>query len=87
MLRFLLAILLLSTALMLSAGEPPIDHAATLNERTFQGWRNYLSLHEREFAWADIAWEPTLGHALAKANAEDKPVLLWTECGHPLSNV
>lgn len=85
--RALLATLLMGTALMLTAGEPPLNHAATLDERTFPTWRSYLALHETEFAWATIPWEPNLGRAIAKANAEDKPVLLWAECGHPLSNV
>jgi hypothetical protein len=43
--------------------------------------------HSTNSQWLSIPWQPDLGTGIMMANEQDKPVALWTECGHPLAEV
>ncbi len=58
-----------------------------LTEASFSEWREYLEPSAEEVAWRAIPWRDDYGEALADAQREDKPVLLWAMNGHPLGCV
>ena len=70
------------------------DHSATakkelsvtfnLDERNLAGWRDHILPDESELAFERIGWLPTFAEGIARAGAEDKPLLLWVMNGHPL---
>ncbi len=70
------------------------DHGATakkelsvtfnLDERNLAQWRDHILPDESELAFERIGWLPTFAEGIARAGAEDKPLLLWVMNGHPL---
>ncbi len=72
---------------------PPADSedpkaAATplleLTEANFDAWREYIRADASELAWTRIPWAVSLREGIVKADAAEKPVLLWVMNGHPL---
>jgi hypothetical protein len=53
-------------------------------DAAFQAQRDAILPTAEERAWRAVPWRPELRLALAEANREPKPVLLWAMNGHPL---
>jgi hypothetical protein len=47
-------------------------------------WRDYLLPTSSEVAFETIPWQPTFADGIHRAEAEQKPMLLWVMNGHPL---
>ncbi|MHC4822444.1 MAG: hypothetical protein ACYTEP_00315 [Planctomycetota bacterium] len=47
-------------------------------------WRDYLLPNPSESAFTTIPWLPTFADGIHRAEAEQKPLLLWVMNGHPL---
>ncbi len=47
-------------------------------------WRRYLLPSPDELRWREIPWLDTFAAGVLRAEAEKKPLLLWTMNGHPL---
>ncbi len=58
--------------------------AIRLDERNLAQWRDHILPDESELAFERIGWLPTFAEGIARAGAEDKPLLLWVMNGHPL---
>ena len=58
----------------------------TLAERTEElaQWRAHLRPASDELAFEQIDWMPDFAQGLRRADAEQKPLLLWVMNGHPL---
>ena len=61
-------------------GELPL-----LNDSNWIAWRDHILPAEADVAWERIPWIPALGEGVRRANAEDRPVLVWVMNGHPLA--
>ncbi|MAE75493.1 MAG: hypothetical protein CMJ85_01335 [Planctomycetes bacterium] len=57
---------------------------AQLSEDNFSAWRDPLRPAAKEIRWQRIPWLSSFAAGLRRANAEDKPVLVWVMNGHPL---
>ncbi len=58
----------------------------TLNRQTHQAWFEYVRPSMDELGWTMWGWNPQLAPAARLASAENKPLLLWVENGHPLGS-
>ena len=58
----------------------------TLTERVEElpQWRAHLRPASDELAFEKIDWMPDFAQGLRRADAEQKPLLLWAMNGHPL---
>ncbi|MFT7670121.1 MAG: hypothetical protein ACI8X5_002828 [Planctomycetota bacterium] len=59
--------------------EPPMP---TAQNRT--AWQTYILPSAEETQHESIPWLPTFGEGILAAQAQQKPLLLWTMNGHPL---
>ena len=55
-----------------------------LSSATIPAWREHILPTDAELAWQKIGWLPTFTEGLVRADASDRPVLLWVMNGHPL---
>ncbi len=55
-----------------------------LSDGNFAQWLDHIAPTEAELDWENIPWLATFHEGIVKANAEDKPLLLWVMNGHPL---
>jgi len=56
----------------------------TLNDDTYQIWKEYIQPTEAELKWSSIPWKSSFGDGLIDSHLEQKPLLLWVMNGHPL---
>ncbi len=56
-----------------------------LNDANWIAWRDHILPAEADVAWERIPWIAALGDGVRRANAEDRPVLVWVMNGHPLA--
>ncbi len=75
------ALLTLAVLLLLGQG----SSAQTLEEQTFDHWRDTILPVEAELRWTRIPWLATFWEAVVQAQREEKPILLWAMNGHPLA--
>jgi len=61
--------------------------ADLLNEQTYKAFHDCMAATPDDWMWLSIPWQPDLGTGIMMANEQDKPVALWTECGHPLAEI
>ena len=59
--------------------------APTLDGSNFKQWYTAIMPTAEECSFQDLNWRPSLWSAVAEANKQDKPILLWTMNGHPLA--
>jgi hypothetical protein len=64
--------------------EPPED--ATLNDATYETWRDHVLPRSWELNFQKIEWRTSFWEAVVEAQEKDMPILLWTMNGHPLCN-
>lgn len=55
-----------------------------LSDGNFAQWLDHIAPTEAELDWETIPWLATFHEGIVKADAEDKPLLLWVMNGHPL---
>ena len=55
-----------------------------LTDATYAKWRDYLLPSPKDLAYKSIPWRASFWDAVIDAQAQDKPILLWTMNGHPL---
>ncbi|MEM1452743.1 MAG: hypothetical protein AAF957_23285 [Planctomycetota bacterium] len=77
----LLLLPLLIAAPQVSADEPG---PPALEPDSVAAWRDHVRPSEDDLAFARIDWAPTFTDGLRRADAEQKPLLLWLMNGHPL---
>jgi hypothetical protein len=64
---------------------PTLEPLPVLDRSTFvQHWR-HVTPRPEELQWRAIPWLGTLGEAVARAQSQDRPILLWAMNGHPLA--
>ena len=56
----------------------------TLNEKTYEMWRDYIKPTEIDLSWTGIPWRSSFQKGLAESGIKQKPMLLWAMNGHPL---
>lgn len=59
-------------------------HQVTLDDSTFEYWRDYLKPKSDELEWAKPDWKTSLAQAVIEGHRRDKPIFLWVAVGHPL---
>lgn len=69
--------------ILISLSTLPVTQGLT--GENFADWHKALVPSEREQAWTGLAWRPSLWDAAIEANRTDRPILLWSMHGHPLS--
>ena len=72
---------LLITAFQSSVDEPSVP---LLEAEAVADWAAHIRPSEDDLAFARIDWAPTFTDGLRRADAEEKPLLLWLMNGHPL---
>ncbi len=88
MLRLTTAIffgLLMSRTAQCQTAEAPAFEfpAPVIAEENFDQWMAFVEPTEEELAWRDLRWYSKLSVAVAEAERQGKPILLWTMNGHP----
>lgn len=63
---------------------PPVEADIELTDKNYEIWRNHILPDLSEMAWTKIPWLSTFHDGIVAADAEGKPLLLWTMNGHPL---
>jgi hypothetical protein len=66
-----------------SAAQDPGARDPT-GQDSFAAQRDAIVPKGEELSWHAVPWRPELRTALAEADREGKPVLLWAMNGHPL---
>jgi hypothetical protein len=56
-----------------------------LDGDSFTRWFDFIRPSKKELAYREIHWRPSLWDALYEARRTNKPILLWTMNGNPLS--
>jgi hypothetical protein len=65
--------------------QPGVDVArAVLSDKTYECWRTFILPKPFEVTWQSLPWHSKIADAIAEAQREDKPVLIWVMNGHPL---
>ncbi|MBS1704785.1 MAG: hypothetical protein JST40_02845 [Armatimonadetes bacterium] len=72
---------MLSTALVIAVLAAVPDPTSL----SIETYRTRIGLGLADSAYSKLDWDLDLGRALAKSVADQKPVLVWVEAGHPLS--
>ena len=69
-----------------AAGDVPAPPTAgmPLTLETLEIWHNFIQPDGDEVRWQDIPWRASLWQAVVDAQAQRRPVLLWTMNGHPM---
>ena len=57
--------------------------AQELTEANWRATRDRVLPSAEELAWTAIPWHTTLAAAALEADAQGRPILLWTMDGHP----
>jgi hypothetical protein len=65
-------------------GTPPVAADIDLRDENYTIWRDHILPDPGELAWEQIPWLATFKDGILAAQAEKKPLLLWTMNGHPL---
>lgn len=55
----------------------------TLNDSTFQHWRDFIHPTDAESAWERNGWQTSLWAGLTLAQAKRQPLMVWFMTGHP----
>ena len=55
----------------------------TLNDQTFQRWREYIHPSAAETTWESSGWQTSVWAGLTLAQEKKMPLLFWTMTGHP----
>ena len=56
----------------------------TLNEKTYDMWRDYIEPTKLDLAWTGIPWRSSFQEGLIESGMKQKPMLMWAMNGHPL---
>lgn len=57
-----------------------------LTKDNYDKWKTFILPTEDELAYLKLNWRTSLGPAINEARAKDKPILLWSYNGNPLTN-
>ena len=63
---------------------PPAPPPAPLTLETLDDWMTLIQPIGDEVRWQDIPWRASMWQAVVDAQAQRRPVLLWTMNGHPM---
>jgi hypothetical protein len=55
----------------------------TLNDATFDHWRDFIHPSASEAAWERSGWQTSLWAGLMLAQEKKQPLLAWFMTGHP----
>lgn len=55
-----------------------------LTPETLDDWMTLIEPNGDEVRWQDIPWRASMWQAVVDAQAQRRPVLLWTMNGHPM---
>ena len=56
----------------------------TLNDETYDIWREYIEPTKIDLAWTGIPWRSSFQEGLIESGMKQKPMLMWAMNGHPL---
>jgi hypothetical protein len=62
-------------------GEKPAPQ--TLNDQTFNHWREFIHPSAAESAWERPGWQTSLWTGLSLAQEKKMPLVVWFMTGHP----
>ncbi|MDP7062032.1 MAG: hypothetical protein QF489_03745 [Planctomycetota bacterium] len=87
--RTILVSLIVAAALGACSGKEritvtPFD--TILSRSNYKDWYTYTRPNRSEYAWTLWNWKTQLAPAARLASADNKPLLLWLENGHPLGD-
>ena len=85
--RLVLTAFLAGPALADDGFAPPPSVAPTapvLKADTLATWHAFIRPDAEELRWLDIPWRPSLWQGVLDAQANRRPILLWTMNGHPM---
>ena len=57
-----------------------------LTDANYAKWRDHVLPKNWELAYRRIPWRTSFWDAVIEAQAQDKPIFLWSMNGHPLCN-
>ena len=60
------------------------QNSFTLNEKTYDMWRDYIKPTKLDLAWTGIPWRSSFQEGLIESGIKQKPMLMWAMNGHPL---
>jgi hypothetical protein len=75
---------LLFTAFILALAATGGVRSEELTDANYARWRDYLLPSDTDLAYAAIPWRASYWDAVAEAQDQYKPILLWAMNGHPL---
>jgi len=55
----------------------------TLDDRSFERWRDFIRPHPEDLEWMKIGWQANLAKAVIEAQQKDKPILIFAMNGNP----